>query len=88
VPQRDIAFTQDGWEDYLFWQKNDRAIVDRINTLLKDISRGDPFLGIGKPEALRHALSGAWSRRINHEHRLVYLVTDSHIIVLQARFHY
>jgi toxin YoeB len=88
VPQRDIAFTQDGWEDYLFWQKNDRAIVDRINALLKDTSRGDPFLGIGKPEALRHALSGAWSRRINHEHRLVYLVTDSHIIVLQARFHY
>jgi toxin YoeB len=71
VPQRDIAFTQDGWEDYLFWQKNDRAIVDRINTLLKDISRGDPFLGIGKPEALKHALSGAWSRRINHHQRSI-----------------
>jgi toxin YoeB len=88
VPQRDIAFTQDGWEDYLHWQQHDRAIVDRINTLLKDISRGDPFSGIGKPEALKHALSGAWSRRINHQHRLVYLVTDAHIIVLQARFHY
>ena len=77
----------DAWEDYLYWQAHDRKILKRINDLLREISR-TPFAGTGKPEPLRHALSGYWSRRINDEHRLVYTVRDGAILVAQARFHY
>ena len=82
-----FVFTSHGWEDYVFWQSSDRSTLKRINRLLDDIARR-PFEGIGKPEQLRHALAGAWSRRIDEEHRLVYLVDGDDIVVLQARFHY
>jgi toxin YoeB len=82
-----IVFTPHGWEDYRFWQSSDRAMLKRINRLLDDIAR-DPFHGIGKPEQLRHALAGAWSRRIDGEHRLVYLIDGDDVVVLQARYHY
>jgi len=65
-----IIFSSQAWEDYLYWQKADRKMVNRINALVKDIMR-DPHQGIGKPEPLRHALSGYWSRRITDEHRMV-----------------
>ena len=65
-----LIFAERAWEDYLYWQKTDRKLLDRINTLIREISRS-PFAGIGKPEPLRNALSGYWSRRIDHEHRLV-----------------
>ena len=82
-----LVFTPHGWADYVHWQSADRAIVKRVNRLIDDVLR-DPFSGIGKPEQLKHALAGAWSRRITDEHRLVYLVDDDDIVILQARFHY
>lgn len=82
-----ISFTADGWEDYLYWQSQDKQILKKVNQLLKDCQR-DPFSGIGKPEPLRHELSGTWSRRITDEHRLVYLVTDDEIRVSACRYHY
>lgn len=84
---RTIAFDPNGWEDYLYWQTQDRKTLKRINLLIADVLR-DPFAGIGKPEPLRHILSGAWSRRIDDANRLVYYVTDDHIIILQSREHY
>lgn len=84
---RQLTFDASGWEDYVSWQEQDRKTLKRINALLKDVLR-DPFDGLGKPEPLRHILVGAWSRRIDATHRLVYLVTDSHIVVLQGRDHY
>jgi toxin YoeB len=84
---RRLAFDQDGWDDYTYWQGQDRKTLKRLNLLLRDILR-DPFEGIGKPEPLKHVLSGAWSRRIDDTNRVVYLVTDTHIVVLQARDHY
>ena len=82
-----LVFTSNGWLDYRFWQSSDRATLKRINRLLDDIVR-DPFEGIGKPEQLRHALAGAWSRRVDEPHRLVYLVDGDDIVILQARYHY
>ena len=82
-----IVFTPHGWEDYVHWQTADRAILKRINRLIEDISK-DAFVGIGKPEPLRHVLTGAWSRRIDEEHRLVYLVDADDIVILQVRYHY
>ncbi len=82
-----ISFQDEGWEDYLYWQQQDKKILKRINALLKDITH-QPFEGIGKPEPLKYTLSGYWSRRINDEHRLVYTVKDKHIIVIQCRYHY
>ena len=84
---RTIAFDQSGWEDYIYWQTQDRKTLRRINQLITDAVR-DPFAGVGKPEPLKHILSGAWSRRIDDVNRLVYFVTDDHIVVLQARDHY
>ena len=83
---RQLTFDANGLEDYVSWQERDRKMLKRINALLKDVLR-DPFDGLGKPEPLRHILVGAWSRRIDATHRLVYLVTDSHIVVLQACDH-
>lgn len=77
-----------GWEDYLYWQTQDRKTLKRINTLIEDIRRDDPFEGIGKPEPLKHVLAGAWSRRIDEANRLVYLVDEKHVTILQARYHY
>ena len=82
-----LVFTPHGWEDYTHWQSADRAMLKRINRVIDDVLR-DPFTGIGKPEQLQHALAGAWSRRINDEHRLVYLVDGDDVVVLQARYHY
>jgi len=82
-----IKFSDQAWEDYLFWQSKDKANLKRINALLKDIRRS-PFEGIGKPEPLRHNLAGFWSRRIDEEHRLVYAVQDDTILVALCRYHY
>lgn len=82
-----LVFTPNGWEDYLHWQKTDRAVLKRVNTLIEATMR-DPFVGIGKPEQLKHVLAGAWSRRITEEHRLVHKVDGDDLIVLQARYHY
>lgn len=82
-----LVFTPHGWEDYQHWVATDRATMRRVNRLIDDVLR-DPFTGIGKPEQLRHVLSGAWSRRISEEHRLVYLVDGDDVVILQARYHY
>lgn len=82
-----LVFTPNGWEDYKHWLEADRTVLKRINRLIDDTLR-DPFSGIGKPEQLRHALAGAWSRRISEEHRLVYLVDKDDLVILQARYHY
>ena len=82
-----ILFSERGWEDYVHWQQTDRKLVKKINELLRDISR-DSYSGIGKPEPLKYALSGYWSRRITEEHRLVYKVDGDTIKVAQARYHY
>lgn len=82
-----LVFTPNGWDDYSYWVATDRQTVKRINRLIDDILR-DPFTGIGKPEQLRHALAGSWSRRISEEHRLVYLVDGDDVVILQARYHY
>lgn len=82
-----LTFSGKSWDEYLYWQKTDKAILKRINTLIKDIQR-EPFEGIGKPEPLKHGLSGYWSRRINDEHRLVCKVADDRIMIAQLRYHY
>jgi len=82
-----ILFTPDSWEDYLYWQKTDNKILKRINLIIKDINR-TPYDGIGKPEALKFKLQGCWSRRMNQEHRLVYEITGSNLIIIACRFHY
>lgn len=82
-----LTFAPNAWDSYLYWQKTDKVIIKRINTLIKEIQR-TPFEGIGKPEPLKHALSGFWSRRINDEHRIVYKVTDNNILIAQLRYHY
>ena len=82
-----VAFSSNAWDDYLYWQKTDKTILKRINSLIKDIQR-IPYEGIGKPEVLKHGLSGYWSRRINAEHRIVYKVVDDTIFIAQLRYHY
>ena len=82
-----ITFTPTAWNDYLWFQKNDRKLVKRINLLIKETSR-TPFEGKGKPERLKADLTGYWSRRINSEHRLVYRATDDELIIVACRFHY
>lgn len=82
-----IKFASRGWEDYLYWQTTDRSILKRINHLIRDIER-DPFSGIGKPEPLKHQLSGFWSRRLDDSHRLVYAVEKDAILIAQCRDHY
>lgn len=82
-----LIFSEQAWEDYLYWQKADAKILERINVLVKETSR-QPFTGIGKPEPLKHALAGYWSRRINDEHRLVYKVADGSLLIAQLRYHF
>ncbi len=82
-----IVFLETGWEDYLYWQLNDKATLKKINLLIKEIER-TPFLGSGKPEPLKHDLAGWWSRRINLEHRLIYKVEADAVYLLQCRYHY
>ena len=81
-----LVFAELAWEDYLYRQKQDRKLVERINKLIEATSR-DPYVGIGKPEPLKHALSGFWSRRIDDEHRMVYRVTGDQLEIAQLRFH-
>jgi toxin YoeB len=82
-----IVFSSQAWDDYLHWQRTDRKILKRINDLIKEITR-TPYEGTGKPEPLRHALAGYWSRRIDDEHRLVYKVEGEAVLIAQARYHY
>ena len=81
------VFSEHAWEDYLFWQKTDTRILKRINKLIEEIAR-DPFRGTGKPEPLRHALSGYWSRRITETDRIVYKVVGDSLYLAQIRYHY
>lgn len=83
-----LTWTSGGWEDYLYWQTQDRKTLKRINALIEDVLRDDPFEGIGKPEPLKHVLAGAWSRRIDEANRLVYIADDRTVTILQARYHY
>ena len=82
-----LAWTNDAWADYLYWQGQDKKTLKRINKLIKDTKRS-PFEGIGKPEPLKENLSGFWSRRVDESNRLVYAVSDSHITVISCRYHY
>ncbi|BEU86974.1 Txe/YoeB family addiction module toxin [Selenomonas sp. TAMA-11512] len=82
-----IQWDVDAWEDYLYWQQHDRRMVKRINQLIKDILRS-PFDGIGKPEPLKGNLGGLWSRRVDDEHRLVYIVEETCVILIACRGHY
>ena len=84
---RRLTFTTDAWDDYLYWQSQDKKTLKRINQLLRDVSR-EPFTGIGKPEPLRENLTGYWSRRIDDTNRLVYAVEEQAIIVVACRYHY
>ncbi len=84
---RILAWTPQAWEDYLFWQATDKAVLRKVNELLKHALRA-PFEGPGKPEPLKFALTGLWSRRITAEHRLVYQLDDDTLIVVSCRYHY
>ncbi len=82
-----VAFSSNGWDDYVFWQTTDRKILARLNNLIKECSR-TPFTGTGKPEPLRGEFSGWWSRRLTEEHRMVYRVTDDTVMIAQCRWRY
>ena len=82
-----LVFAEQAWEDHLHWQATDRKILKRVNALIKEVAR-TPFEGTGKPEALKHALAGYWSRRINDEHRMVYKVDGNALLIAQLRYHY
>lgn len=82
-----IIFSEHAWNEYLYWQSTDRKVLQRINSLIKEIQR-TPFEGVGKPEPLKHALSGYWSRRITDEHRIVYKIERDNLLIAQLRFHY
>lgn len=82
-----LIFSDAAWEDYLYWQKQDKRMVERINKLIKETQR-EPFSGVGKPEPLRHALAGYWSRRLTEELRMVYKVDGESLLLAQLRYHY
>ena len=82
-----LFFTTEAWDDYLYWQTVDKAVLKKINALIKDIQR-TPFTGIGKPEPLKHSLQGCWSRRIDNEHRLIYEIENNMVKIIACRFHY
>ena len=82
-----IIFSKNAWEDYIFWQAEDKKIVNKINALIKDI-QSNPYSGIGKPEPLKYDLAGLWSRRIDHEHRLVYQANENELLIYSCRYHY
>ncbi len=82
-----LAWNKNAWQDYLYWQKNDKKIFKKINSLIKN-TQETPFYGIGKPEALKHELHGRWSRRITNKHRLVYKVEKNILVIEQCRYHY
>lgn len=82
-----LVWERNAWEDYTYWQREDRRVLKRINQLIVETLR-DPFEGIGKPEPLKYGAEGAWSRRITQEHRLVYVVQENDLVILQVRYHY
>ncbi|HUL01275.1 MAG TPA: Txe/YoeB family addiction module toxin [Nitrospirota bacterium] len=82
-----LIFSEHAWEDYQYWLESDRQMLRRINRLINEITR-DPFSGAGKPEPLKHGLSGYWSRRINDEHRIVYRMSEDAVLIAQLRYHY
>lgn len=82
-----LVFSEHAWEDYIYWQKTDKKILKRINELIQDIQR-NKYEGKGKPEPLRHTLSGYWSRRITNEHRIVYKIEENKVLIAQLRYHY
>ena len=82
-----LTFSPQAWEDYTFWQSTDPKTIQRIHQLLKDITRS-PHSGVGKPEPLKHAFRGYWSRRIDSEHRIIYKVVEGGILIAQLRYHY
>ncbi len=82
-----LSWSKNAWQDYLYWQDTDKKTLKRINMLIKDITR-HPFEGVGSPEPRKHNWSGYWSRRIDREHRLVYIIKDEMIIIAQCRYHY
>lgn len=84
---RHLAWTDEAWKDYLYWQSQDKKTLKRINKLIAEAKR-DPFQGVGKPEPLRENLSGFWSRRIDDTNRLIYAVDEQHITVISCRYHY
>jgi toxin YoeB len=82
-----LIISEESWDDYLYWQKQDGKMVERINKLVQEVKR-EPFSGVGKPEPLIHALSGYWSRRITDEHRMVYRIEGDSLLLAQLRYHY
>ncbi|GLR25091.1 Txe/YoeB family addiction module toxin [Limnobacter litoralis] len=82
-----LLFSENAWDDYLYWQKTDKKTLERINKLIEQTKR-EPFAGVGKPEPLKHNLTGYWSRRINDEHRMVYKATEEALLIAQLRYHY
>ncbi|HUG22615.1 Txe/YoeB family addiction module toxin [Piscinibacter sp.] len=82
-----LIFAEQAWEDYVHWQQQDKRMVKRINELIENTKR-EPFTGIGKPEPLKHALAGYWSRRITDEHRMVYKPEQGALLIAQLRYHY
>ena len=82
-----LIFAEQAWEDYVYWQQQDKRMVKGINELIRETVR-EPFAGIGKPEALKHALAGYWSRRITDEHRMVYRPEKDALLIAQLRYHY
>jgi len=84
---RCLAWTDEAWSDYIYWQGQDKKTLKRINQLIENVKRL-PFEGIGKPEPLKENLSGFWSRRIDDTHRLIYVITKSHITIIACRYHY
>lgn len=84
---KELKWDFDAWEDYLYWQSQDKKILKRINQLIKDMRR-DPFNGIGKPEPLKGDLTGLWSRRIDERHRIVYLIENEALLIFSCKGHY
>lgn len=82
-----LIFSEHAWEDYQHWVETDRQMLRRVNRIIQEIVR-DPFHGSGKPEPLKHGLSGYWSRRLNDEHRIVYRVSEDAVLIAQLRYHY
>ena len=82
-----LFFSENAWEDYLYWQKTDQKMLRRIHALIKDIQR-HKYEGLGKPEPVKHRLSGYWSRRIDSEHRMVYKISEDNVLIAQLGYHY
>lgn len=84
---RNIKFTDEAWNSYIYWQTQDKKTLKRINEIIK-VAQREPFTGIGKPEALKHSLTGFWSRRIDETNRLVYEATEEDLVIISCRYHY